>query len=107
MAAAGNRLIVIAGLLAPLALHQSVKADQDLMMLLESRQCPNCRLADADLVHADLRDANLSNAQLQRANLSRASLDGADLGEADARFPLLQRILLQVVGPGFSGVGFA
>lgn len=90
MAASGKRLIVIAGLLAPLALNQSVKADQDLMMLLESRQCPNCRLADADLVHADLRDANLSNAQLQRANLSRASLDGADLGEADLSFTSLQ-----------------
>ena len=90
MAASGKRLIVIAGLLAPLALNQSVKADQDLMMLLESRQCPNCRLADADLVHADLRDANLSNAQLQRANLSRASLDGADLGEADLSLTSLQ-----------------
>ena len=89
MAALGKRLIVIAGLIAPLAFHPSVKADQDLLMLLESRQCPNCRLADADLVHADLRDANLSNAQLQRANLSRASLDGADLGEADLRFTSL------------------
>ena len=90
MAVLGNRLIVIAGLMLPLACQQSAKADQDLMTLLGSKQCPNCRLADADLVHADLKDSNLSNAQLQRANLSRASLDGADLSEADLSFTSLQ-----------------
>ena len=43
------------------------------------QRCPQCRLADVDLVHADLRDADLSGAKLQRANLSQAKLDGADL----------------------------
>tara|TARA_Y100000589_G_C27139025_1_gene623821 strand:- start:742 stop:1551 length:810 start_codon:yes stop_codon:yes gene_type:complete len=90
MAALGKRLIVIAGLIVPLALQQPIKADQDLMMLLGSKQCPDCNLADADLVHADLRDSNLSKAQLQRANLSRANLDGADLGEANLSFTSLQ-----------------
>jgi|TARA_B100000073_G_scaffold136321_1_gene111870 uncharacterized protein YjbI with pentapeptide repeats len=90
MAALGNRLIVIAGLIVPLAFQQPIKADQDLMILLGSKHCPNCKLADADLVHADLRDANLSNAQMQRANLSRASLDGADLREANLSFSSLQ-----------------
>ena len=52
----------------------SARAD-DLIVLLEARTCPNCKLADADLVHADLRDAELKAADLKRANLSRARLD--------------------------------
>ncbi|QNI98648.1 pentapeptide repeat-containing protein [Synechococcus sp. RS9902] len=67
----------------------SARAD-DLIMLLEARACPNCTLADADLVHADLRDANLKAADLRRANLSRARLDGADLRDADLRFSSLK-----------------
>ena len=34
----------------------------DLIKLLQQRNCPDCRLADVDLVHADLRDADLRNA---------------------------------------------
>ena len=67
----------------------SARAD-DLIVLLQARSCPNCRLADADLVHADLRDAELKAADLKRANLSRARLDGADLREADLRFSSLK-----------------
>ena len=67
----------------------SARAD-DLIVLLEARSCPNCKLADADLVHADLRDAELKAADLKRANLSRARLDGADLREADLRFSSLK-----------------
>ena len=67
----------------------SARAD-DLIVLLEAGSCPNCTLADADLVHADLRDANLNAADLRRANLSRARLDGADLRDADLRFSSLQ-----------------
>ena len=67
----------------------SARAD-DLIVLLEARTCPNCKLADADLVHADLRDANLNAADLRRANLSRARLDGADLRDADLRFSSLK-----------------
>ena len=63
---------------------------EDLIVLLEARSCPKCKLADADLVHADLRDADLKAADLQRANLSRARLDGADLRDADLRFSSLQ-----------------
>jgi len=62
----------------------------DLIVLLETGSCPNCKLADADLVHADLLDADLKAADLQRANLSRARLDGADLRDADLRFSNLQ-----------------
>ena len=36
--------------------------EQDLIQLLESRQCPACQLNDADLTHADLRDVNLKGA---------------------------------------------
>ena len=32
----------------------------DLVRVLQSGRCANCRLADADLVHADLRDADLN-----------------------------------------------
>ena len=52
----------------------SARAD-DLIVLLEARSCPNCELADADLIHADLRNADLTAADLQRANLGRARLD--------------------------------
>ena len=69
------------------AVHAAQEAD--LLRLLESRQCPNCRLQDADLVHADLRDSNLMRAQMQRANLSGAQLDGADLRGADLSFTAL------------------
>ena len=79
-------LLVLTVLLgAPL----SARAD-DLIVLLQAGACPNCKLADADLVHADLRDADLKAADLQRANLSRARLDGADLRDADLRFSSLK-----------------
>ena len=84
-------LLLLAVLLgAPL----SARAD-DLIVLLEARSCPNCKLADADLVHADLRNADLSAADLQRANLSRARLDGADLRDANLRFSSLKGASLQ------------
>ena len=67
----------------------SARAD-DLIMLLQERSCPNCKLTDAGLVHADLRNADLNAADLQRANLSRARLDGADLRDADLRFSSLK-----------------
>ena len=72
----------------------SARAD-DLIVLLKARSCPNCKLADADLVHADLRNADLSAADLQRANLSRARLDGADLRNANLRFSSLKGASLQ------------
>jgi tetratricopeptide (TPR) repeat protein len=63
---------------------------QQLIQLLEQRSCKNCRLQDADLVHADLRDAQLNGAQMQRANLSGAKLDGADLRGANLSFTSLE-----------------
>ncbi|MBM5821450.1 MAG: pentapeptide repeat-containing protein [Cyanobacteria bacterium K_Offshore_surface_m2_011] len=65
-------------------------SDADLMRLLGQRNCPRCKLQDADLVHADLRDADLRGAKLQRANLGQARLDGASLQGADLRFTSLQ-----------------
>ena len=69
-------------LAAPLA----ARAD-DLIVLLQQRNCPDCRLADVDLVHADLRDADLEDAQLRRTNLSGADLRGAE-GLSKARLAL-------------------
>lgn len=79
-------LTVVATVVAPGA--RALEAD--VMKLLDQRQCPACRLQDADLVWADLRDANLTGAKLQRANLSQARLDGAVLRGADLRFTSLQ-----------------
>ena len=62
----------------------------DLIRLLQQRNCPDCRLADVDLVHADLKHADLSGTQLQRANLSQVLLDGANLRNTDLRFTNLQ-----------------
>ncbi len=62
----------------------------DLIKVLQDGDCPNCRLADADLVHADLRDADLRDARLQRANLGEAQLDGADLRGANLSFTSLR-----------------
>ena len=61
-----------------------------IQQLLERRACPNCRLADADLVHADLRDTDLSGANLRRANLSQVNLDGANLHNSDLSFTTLR-----------------
>lgn len=59
------------------------------MQLLQTRNCPECHLADVDLVHAQLQDADLAGAKLQRANLSQARLDGANLRGADLSFTSL------------------
>ena len=56
---------------------------EDLILLLQQRNCPDCHLEDVDLVHTDLRDADLRRAQLQRANLGQARLDGADLRKSN------------------------
>lgn len=76
-------------LLGGLAVLPSGAASADLMRLLDQRSCRNCKLQDADLVHADLRDADLSGAQLQRANLAQSRLDGARLNGADLSFTSL------------------
>ena len=55
---------------------------EDLILLLQQRNCPGCHLEDVDLVHADLR-----NADLQRANLGQARLDGPDLRKSNLRSP--------------------
>jgi uncharacterized protein YjbI with pentapeptide repeats len=69
----------------------AIAADQqDLIQLLDSRQCRACQLSDVDLTHADLRDADLQQARLQRANLSQARLDGADLSGSDLSFTSFQ-----------------
>lgn len=82
---------------APAALRsQSFNADH-LIRVLNKRDCPDCRLADVDLVHADLRDAELRGARLQRANLGHARLDGADLNGADLSFTSLRGASLRGV----------
>ncbi len=79
---------VVVGLLCGPLPARSANHDQ-LVKLLERRECRSCRLQDADLVHADLRDAQLEQAQLQRANLGRAQLDGANLRGSNLQFSSL------------------
>ena len=92
----GGLGLLLAGLLPSAALallHPSAALaapGDDLIRVLERRNCPGCQLQDADLVRADLRDADLRRAHLQRANLSQARLDGARLQGADLRFTSLQ-----------------
>jgi uncharacterized protein YjbI with pentapeptide repeats len=90
-------LVLLAGLIAPLAQGAWAADGQALIRLLGTKRCNNCALADADLVNADLRDAELKGAQLQRANLSGARLDGARLGGADLSFTSLQGASLRGV----------
>ena len=72
------------------ATNPALAADQnDVVKLLTYRECADCNLTDADLIHADLRDANLKNSSLQRANLSQANLDGANLRNANLSFTTL------------------
>ena len=104
MAALSQRLILTAVMLTQAALPHPAKATDDWVMLLQSKQCSECRLADTDLVHADLRDADLSGAKLQRANLSQAKLDGADLSNADLSFTSLQGASLR--GANLTGAKF-
>ena len=73
----------------------SAQSDEDLIRLLSSKDCRQCKLADSDLMHADLRDADLHEAKLQRANLSQARLDGTDLSGSDLSFTSLQGASLQ------------
>ena len=90
MAARGYHVILVVALFSPTAWDSQAKANESLLELLQNKRCPQCQLADVDLVHADLRDADLSKAGLQRANLSRARLDGADLSGANLSFTSLQ-----------------
>ena len=83
MAARGYHLILVAALITPTTWVSEAKANESLLELLQNKRCPQCRLADVDLVHVDLRDADLSGAGLQRANLGQARLDGANLSGAD------------------------
>ena len=104
MAALSQRLILTAVMLTQAALPHQAQATDDWVMLLQSKQCSECRLADTDLVHADLRDADLSGAKLQRANLGQARLDGADLSNADLSFTSLRGASLR--GANLTGAKF-
>ena len=104
MAALSQRLILTAVMLIQAALPHSAQATDDWVMLLQSKKCPECSLADVDLVHADLRDADLSGAKLQRANLSQAKLDGANLSHADLSFTSLRGASLR--GTNLTGAMF-
>ena len=72
-----------------LCVPQAANAN-DLIKLLTTRSCPDCKLTNEDLVHADLREADLSGAHLQRANLSQARLEGANLRGSDLSFTNLR-----------------
>ena len=78
--------------LATLSAIQPVfaQSNEDLIQLLETKGCGECKLMDIDLMHADLRDSDLNRASLQRANLNQVNLDGANLREANLSFTSLR-----------------
>ncbi len=97
-------MVILASSAGTLGIAQRSEAGsnfEDLVQLLETRTCMECRLQDADLMHADLRDANLKKAKLQRADLGRAQLDGANLSGADLSFATLRHASLR--GANLSG----
>jgi uncharacterized protein YjbI with pentapeptide repeats len=104
MVALRRRLILTAVMVAQACLPFPSQANEDLVILLQSKECSECQLADMDLVHADLRDADLSGAKLQRANLSQAKLDGADLSFSDLSFTSLRGASLR--GSNLTGAKF-
>jgi tetratricopeptide (TPR) repeat protein len=82
-------VVAISGVVGMSPMGHAAPNASDLIRLLEHKNCRNCKLNDADLVHADLRDADLRGAQLQRANLGQARLDGANLEGANLSFTSL------------------
>ncbi len=97
-------LVILASSAGVLGIAQRSEAGSnfgDLVQLLETGTCMECKLQDADLMHADLRDANLKQAKLQRADLGRAQLDGANLSGADLSFATLRHASLR--GANLSG----
>ncbi|HHP7231734.1 MAG TPA: pentapeptide repeat-containing protein [Xenococcaceae cyanobacterium] len=54
-----------------------------LNQLLGTKQCNDCDLSNAGLIHANLAGAQLRGANLVNANLSQANLAGADLTGAN------------------------
>ena len=89
-----NRMILILGtmLLTSLANAQRspAESDEDLIQLLQTKKCGECRLMDSDLMHSDLRESDLNGAFLQRANLNQVNLDGANLRNANLSFTSLR-----------------
>lgn len=61
-----------------------------LQQLLSTKDCQNCQLHGAGLVHANLAGANLQGADLSRANLSQADLSNANLQGANLAGAVLQ-----------------
>ena len=72
----------MAALLSPWILTPQTQAYEELILLLQDKRCPQCRLADVDLVHADLRGANFHGTDLRDAKLSGAQLDANALEQA-------------------------
>ncbi len=67
----------------PASANRTLMADQnDVNLLLSTKNCPKCDLSGADLSGGDLHGANLAGAFLNEAYLDRANLTGAILNEA-------------------------
>ena len=49
--------------------------------LLKQRNCPDCRLADVDLMHVDLREASLRSADLRGSKLYGTELRQTKLND--------------------------
>ncbi len=78
-------LISFIAILATSTLSLPTQAENlsHLNQLLGTKNCNNCDLSSAGLIHANLAGAQLSGANLVNANLSQANLTGADLTGAN------------------------
>ena len=82
-------IIVSLGACQSSFLQQPLALDQDdLVKLMENKDCPGCNLVGADLSGmglegSDLSFSNLQGARLRGTDLRRARLRGAKLTEAD------------------------
>ena len=63
----------------------STEVQENIKILIETRNCPQCDLSGANLSRFDLSGANLDGVNLSRSKLTLANLSGANLQNADLR----------------------
>lgn len=80
-----ERLVVLFSLAINTYLPTTASAEE-VLRLLEQKECEYCQLDNSDLVYAFLSKANLRGAQLKSANLSGALLNGANLSGSNLSF---------------------
>jgi uncharacterized protein YjbI with pentapeptide repeats len=76
-------VVFFASILAVTQVPATAENPNHVKRLRDTRSCPGCALADADLAGLQAELGDLRNADLRRANLYKAALRGADLTGAN------------------------